>query len=52
MDVKYRGPVDLKTFACSDVLSSFVRRVCFDKANSYMLIDLNWGAARIVETPG
>lgn len=41
VQVKYRGLVDLKPFACSEVTrSSFIRRVCFDKANSYMLIDL------------
>ncbi len=38
VDVKYRGPVDLKTFACTDTVSSFVNRVCYDKANAYMLI--------------
>jgi hypothetical protein len=41
VQVKYRGTVDLKPFACTDVTrSSFIRRVCFDKMNSYMLIDL------------
>jgi hypothetical protein len=39
-DVKYRGPVDLEPFVCSDVTSSFVRRVCYDKTNAYMLINL------------
>jgi hypothetical protein len=42
VDVKYRGIVDLKTFACSEVArSSFIRRVCYDRANQYMLIKLN-----------
>jgi KTSC domain len=42
VDVKYRGPLDLAPFACTDVTrSSFIRRVCFDKAKSYMLISLN-----------
>ncbi|MEY9161631.1 KTSC domain-containing protein [Bradyrhizobium japonicum] len=36
--VKYRGPVDLKTFTCQDSKSSFVNRVCYDAANQYMLI--------------
>jgi hypothetical protein len=36
--VKYRGLVDLKTFSCAETVSSFVRRVCYDKSNSYMLI--------------
>jgi hypothetical protein len=42
VDVKYRGPLDLAPFACTDVArSSFIRRVCFDKAKSYMVISLN-----------
>jgi hypothetical protein len=41
VNVKYRGPVDLKPFACTDTISSFVNRVCYDKTNSYMLILLN-----------
>ena len=36
--VKYRGPVDLKPFVCTDTTSSFVNRVCYDKANAYVLI--------------
>lgn len=41
VDVKYRGPVDLKPFTCADTpRSSFIQRVCFDKAQSYMLINL------------
>src|SRR6476619_582872 len=41
VDVKYRGPVDLKPFACTDTArSSFIQRVCYDKAQSYMLISL------------
>jgi hypothetical protein len=41
VDVKYRGTVDLKPFACTDTpRSSFIQRVCYDKAQSYMLIDL------------
>jgi hypothetical protein len=36
VDVKYRGTVDLKTFECRDTpRSSFIRRVCYDKAQSY-----------------
>jgi hypothetical protein len=38
---KYGEAVDLAPFSCSDVTrSSFIRRVCFDKAKSYMLIRL------------
>ncbi|BEV43956.1 KTSC domain-containing protein [Afipia carboxidovorans] len=41
VEVKYRGPVDLKPFICQDITrSSFVNRVCYDKPNRYMLIQL------------
>jgi hypothetical protein len=41
VDVKYQGLVDLKTFECSDISrSSFIKRVCYDKAQSYMVIRL------------
>src|SRR5579871_4421938 len=41
VDVKYRGVVDLKPFACTDTpRSSFIQRVCYDKAQSYVLINL------------
>lgn len=41
VDVKYRGPVDLKTFACATVMrSSLVWRVCYDQREQYMIIDL------------
>lgn len=38
VDVMYRGSVDLKPFVCTDTKSSFVNRVCYDKANAYVLI--------------
>lgn len=39
--VQYRGPVDLTPFACEAInRSSFVNRVCYDKATRYMLISL------------
>ena len=42
VDVKYRGPVALTPFACTDTpRSSFVRRVCYDEKNNYMVIQLN-----------
>jgi hypothetical protein len=42
VDVKYRGQVDLKAFDCVDITrSSFIRRVCYDQTNEYMLINLN-----------
>jgi len=40
--IKYRGEVDLKFFECTDITrSSFIRRVCYDRRNEYMLISLN-----------
>jgi hypothetical protein len=42
VDVKYGGPVDLTPFKCSAInRSSFIRRVCYDAANSYLLVQLN-----------
>lgn len=41
-NIQYRGPVDLKTFECRDTpRSSFIQRVCYDKPQSYMIINLN-----------
>jgi hypothetical protein len=41
VDVKYRGPVDLSSFACADTpRSSFIQRVCYDQKERYMLINL------------
>lgn len=52
VDVKYRGPVDLKTFACTDTpRSSFIQRVCYDKAQSYMLINLRGTFYHYCELP-
>ena len=40
--VKYRGEIDLAPFDCADITrSSFIRRVCYDRRNEYMLISLN-----------
>ena len=40
--VKYRGEIDLTPFDCTDISrSSFIRRVCYDRRNEYMLISLN-----------
>src|SRR5271166_2480666 len=40
--VKYRGPVNLAPFNCKSITrTSFIRDVCFDERNNYMLIDLN-----------
>jgi hypothetical protein len=52
VDVKYRGPVDLKTFECRDInRSSFVQRVCYDKAQSYMIISLRGTYYHYCELP-
>src|SRR5690348_14038895 len=52
VDVKYRGPVDLNPFACSDITrSSFIERVCYDKANSYMIIRLRGTYYHYCELP-
>ena len=51
-DVKYRGVVDLKPFACTDTpRSSFIQRVCYDKAQSYMLINLRGTYYHYCELP-
>src|SRR6266567_1733879 len=41
VQVKYRGKVDLRTFKCTEVSATFVKRVCYDDSNQYMLISLN-----------
>ena len=52
VDVKYRGPVDLKTFECRDAnRSSFIQRVCYDRAQSYMLISLKGSYYHHCELP-
>jgi hypothetical protein len=52
VDVKYRGPVDLKPFTCTDTpRSSFIQRVCYDKGQSYMLISLRGTYYHYCELP-
>ncbi|MEH2525958.1 MULTISPECIES: KTSC domain-containing protein [unclassified Bradyrhizobium] len=42
VDVRDRGPVNLKAFNCQDVTrSSIIARVCYDDANQYMLVQRN-----------
>ena len=42
VNVKYRGPVDLKPFRCDSISrSSLVNRVCYDARERYMLVSLN-----------
>jgi len=52
VDVKYRGPVDLKKFECQEISrSSFIQRVCYDKAQSYMIISLRGTYYHYCELP-
>lgn len=52
VDVKYRGAVDLAPFTCADTpRSSFIQRVCYDKAQSYMLINLRGTYYHYCELP-
>jgi hypothetical protein len=52
VDVKYRGVIDLKPFACTDTpRSSFIQRVCYDKAQTYMLINLRGTYYHYCELP-
>jgi hypothetical protein len=42
VDVKYQGPVSLDTFDCAPIkASSLVKRLCYDEARSYLVVDLN-----------
>ena len=51
-DVEYRGPVDLKTFTCTDTpRSSFIQRVCYDNSQTYMLINLRGTFYHYCELP-
>jgi hypothetical protein len=52
VNVKYRGVVDLAPFVCADTpRSSFIQRVCYDKAHSYMLISLRGTYYHYCELP-
>jgi hypothetical protein len=52
VDVRYRGVVDLRPFACTDTpRSSFIQRVCYDKAQSYMIISLRGTYYHYCELP-
>jgi hypothetical protein len=47
-----RGAVDLKAFECRDIdRSSFIQRVCYDKAQSYLLVSLNGTYYHYCELP-
>jgi hypothetical protein len=52
VNVKYRGPIDLQPFACADTpRSSFIQRVCYDRSQSYMLINLRGTYYHYCELP-
>src|SRR5436305_7033031 len=52
IEVKYRGPVDLKTFDCRDITrSSFIQRVCYDSPQSYLIINLKGANYHYCELP-
>ncbi|MCY1185951.1 KTSC domain protein [compost metagenome] len=36
--VKYHGSVDLEPFTCTDTVSSFVNRVCYQPDQSYLIV--------------
>jgi hypothetical protein len=40
VDVRDRGRLSLDELDCSRIESSFIRRVCYDEANRYMLVQL------------
>jgi hypothetical protein len=52
VNVKYRGAVDLKPFACTDTpRSSFIQRVCYDQTQGYLLINLRGTYYHYCEMP-
>ncbi len=38
VSVKYWGDVDLASYECTDTVSSFVNRVCYDQASSHVVV--------------
>ena len=40
VDVRQRGRLSLDEFNCARMESSFIRRVCYDEGNRYLLIQL------------
>lgn len=52
VNVKYRGPVDLSSFKCTDITrSSFINRVCYDAPKKYMVILLKDSYYHYCELP-
>jgi hypothetical protein len=38
VEVKFAGLVDLNTYVCTDTISSFVNRICFDEAKARVVV--------------
>jgi hypothetical protein len=52
VSVADRGVVDLRPFACTDTpRSSIIQRVCYDKAQNYMLISVRGTYYQFCELP-
>ena len=52
VDVRDRGTVDLATFACRDVTrSSLIQRVCYDSAQSTLIVGIKGGYDQYCELP-
>ena len=50
--VKYRGPVDLKPFACTATNSSVVHRVCYDPSERYVVANIGGTYYHYCDVPG
>lgn len=40
INVKYWGPVDLRTYECTNTASSFVHRICYDVSKAHVVVRL------------
>lgn len=50
--VKYRGPVNLSPFECDWISrSSLVKRLCYDKKEAYVIVNLNGTYYHYCEVP-
>ena len=50
--VKYRGPVNLSQFKCDWISrSSLVKRLCYDKKEAYVIVNLNGTYYHYCEVP-
>ena len=50
--VKYRGPVDLKPFACSATKGAVVTRVCYDPSERYVVARIGGTYYHYCDVPG